>query len=243
MPTFTLTLAETIEATGGVVDFGSQPTTMVGGNIGLGVYPIFNESYRAGLTGKIIDHFYNREIGLETVDMFQLAMRRKMNEIMPYYNKLYESERISYDPLSTVDLRTINSGNATQESNSTADSTATSEANAKSRSVNSETPQTMLAGNGDYATSAADANSDSINDSIAKQINSDNATTASNNETLTKGYQGAASDIIMRYRDSLLNIDMNIIRDLEECFMGVWDNGDSFTHRETLSNYTLPYLN
>lgn len=42
-----------------------------------------------------------REIGLETLELFRYFMRMKMWEIMPYYNQLYKSELIEFDPLST----------------------------------------------------------------------------------------------------------------------------------------------
>lgn len=69
--------------------------------LALDSYPIWAEEYRSYLNNKIIDHFYFREIGQETPDRFNFFLRRKMNEIMPYYNKLYESELISFDPLAT----------------------------------------------------------------------------------------------------------------------------------------------
>lgn len=64
-------------------------------------YPIFDESYRPYLNRKIVDHFYFREIGQETPDRFNFFLRRTMNEIMPYYNQMYESELMKYDPLAT----------------------------------------------------------------------------------------------------------------------------------------------
>lgn len=69
--------------------------------LALDSYPIWAEEYREYLNSKIIDHFYFREIGQETPDRFNFFLRRKMNEIMPYYNKLYESELIEFDPLAT----------------------------------------------------------------------------------------------------------------------------------------------
>lgn len=64
-------------------------------------YPIFSESHRNVLNRKIIDHYYFREIGLETADRFSFFLKRKMNEIMPYYNEMYMSTLIAYDPLAT----------------------------------------------------------------------------------------------------------------------------------------------
>lgn len=62
-------------------------------------YPIFSNEYKEPLESKILSHFYTREIGCETYGLWHLRLRNKMNEIMPYYNKLYESELFEYEPL------------------------------------------------------------------------------------------------------------------------------------------------
>lgn len=66
-------------------------------------YPIFDEAYRAVLEKKILVHYYTREICEETVALWKLRLRAKMNEIMPYYNKLYESELMDFNPLYDAD--------------------------------------------------------------------------------------------------------------------------------------------
>lgn len=67
-------------------------------------FPIFDESYRSVLETKILRHYYTREIGLDTVGLWKLKLSTKLNEIMPYYNKLYKSELIEFNPLYDVDL-------------------------------------------------------------------------------------------------------------------------------------------
>ena len=67
-------------------------------------YPIFNENHRAELEHKILKHYYMREIGFETVGLFKLFLNERMAEIMPYYNKLYESETFEFDPFKNVDV-------------------------------------------------------------------------------------------------------------------------------------------
>ena len=62
-------------------------------------YPIFNETYRTVLQDKIIRHYYMREIGCETFGMWQLMLCDKLNEIMPYYNQLYNSQLLEIEPL------------------------------------------------------------------------------------------------------------------------------------------------
>ena len=67
-------------------------------------FPIFDESYRTVLETKILRHYYTREIGLETVGLWKLKLNTKLNEIMPYYNQLYKSELIKFNPLYDVEI-------------------------------------------------------------------------------------------------------------------------------------------
>lgn len=67
-------------------------------------YPIFDANYKSVLETKILKHYYGREIGAETFGRWQLWLDARMNEIMPYYNKLYESELLEFNPLHDVDL-------------------------------------------------------------------------------------------------------------------------------------------
>lgn len=69
-------------------------------------FPIFDESYRNVLETKILKHYYTREIGMETVGLWKLKLNTKLNEIMPLYNKLYESELLTFNPFYDVDLTT-----------------------------------------------------------------------------------------------------------------------------------------
>ena len=78
-------------------------------------FPIFDEEYREVLETKILRHYYTREIGSETYGLWKLRLETKLNEIMPYYNKLYESELLKYDPLRDVDMTTTNVGQKTGE--------------------------------------------------------------------------------------------------------------------------------
>lgn len=61
-------------------------------------YPIFDTAYKPVLETKILKHFYTREIGAETLGLFKLYLDSKMNEIMPYYNQLYNSQLLEFDP-------------------------------------------------------------------------------------------------------------------------------------------------
>lgn len=67
-------------------------------------YPIFDEKYRYVLNKKILTHFFTREICEETVGLWLLRMEERMEEIMPYYNKLYLSELEEIKPFFNVDI-------------------------------------------------------------------------------------------------------------------------------------------
>lgn len=69
--------------------------------IALNNYPIFDEGHRAILNNKIIRHYYFREICCDSPERFNFYLETKMDEIMPYYNQLYKSELLEYNPLAT----------------------------------------------------------------------------------------------------------------------------------------------
>ena len=72
-------------------------------------FPMFSEEYREDLCKKILRHYYTREICEETVGLWKLRLNSRMNEIMPYYNKLYNSELISIEPLINTRLSSTRS--------------------------------------------------------------------------------------------------------------------------------------
>jgi hypothetical protein len=66
-------------------------------------FAIFDEAYREKLVSKVLKHYYLREIGAETAGIWMLWMNTKFEEIMPYYNQLYESAKLKFEPFYDVD--------------------------------------------------------------------------------------------------------------------------------------------
>lgn len=99
--------------------------------------PFFDESYRSILCQKILKHYYLREICCETVGVWKLWMNERLETIMPYYNQLYESELIKFEPLNDVNLtrkhdRTVDgteerNGETSDTSNGTREVTGTND--------------------------------------------------------------------------------------------------------------------
>ena len=219
--------------------------------IGLDGYPIFDEQHRKILNDKIVMRYWTREIGVETDSLFRHHMRRTMNEIMPQFNQLYESTRIEFDPMSTIDIQSLVDSeslndivsNSTSNSETTANSNTenSSNTNAKSRAVASEMPQTQLAGNQDYATSATDSLSDSDSTGTASGSEQTQGTgTESGSQTAvgsgkvvssTTGRQAPGAALIQAYRDQIINVDVMVLDSLEPLFMQLWTNHDSYSER------------
>lgn len=199
-------------------------------DIGLGDYPIFDESYRETLNQKIIRRYWNREIGLETIDQFQWNMRRKMHEIMPYYNEMYKSQQIKFDPLSTINIETLGSGTNENTSDSKSTGNTSSETSADGLTVSSSYPQSQLDNNdtGNYADSGVETKQGGKQSNTADETRADKASGKSTASSSTKGYQGSPATLIMEYRRAILNIDLMIISDVNELFMSILNTDTEF---------------
>lgn len=55
--------------------------------------------YKKVLEQKIIRHYFFYEIGVDTPDKFRFYINQELAEIMPYYNQLYASTLIKFDPM------------------------------------------------------------------------------------------------------------------------------------------------
>lgn len=71
-----------------------------------GDWEIYDEEYRPILCKKILKHFYTREISAETAGLWKLWLNQRMVEIMPYYNQLYKSTLLEFNPLYDTDYKT-----------------------------------------------------------------------------------------------------------------------------------------
>jgi hypothetical protein len=228
MGTFTMPLHEVLDYT---TDIGLNEYELHAPLVAL--YP----DYRDKLNKKIIDHYLNCEIGMETIEMFRLAVRRRLNEQMPIINQMYASTLLDIKPLLTVDIANSQATDGTATASSTADSNSSS--TSKARAVSSEFPQTMLSDDGEYASDGQDT----ISNTTATANSGDNSTTSQNASVdgTTKGFQGSQAMLLMQYRQSFVNVDMMVIESLSDCFMSVWSNGDEFTTGGNYYGYGFGY--
>lgn len=173
------------------------------------------------LAKKIVDHYYMREIGFETPYLFQHYVKVTMNEIMEEKLPLIYSASINYDPLVNVDYtetfeRTIDNTVSGSDSQT---------ANSSGLTINSDTPQGQISKNqilqGKYASSTQAGES-------SQTTSGENEQTGNTEEGSTKhvkgnsGVSATAQKMIQQYRENIIAIDKDIIRDLNDLFMGLY---------------------
>lgn len=110
-------------------------------------FTFYDESKKADFCKKVLRHFYFREIGCETVALWKFMLNRTLNEELPYFNKLYESAELQFNPLHDYDLEIAShdEGSRNNTANSITDSTVTnnlkdtSSVNGKTTTKNDQT--------------------------------------------------------------------------------------------------------
>ena len=201
-------------------------------------FPIFDESYRSVLCSKILKHYYTREISAETVGLWQLWLNTRMGEIMPYYNKLYESALLEFDPFKDTNYSRKHDGTFNGDtrrngrSEIDVDNSVTSNGTSNSKNLFSDTPQGAITNieNESYLTNAT-----LIKDTDTNTTNTDGNSTTQNTETtgitntdnwietiVGKQSTVSYSKLLQEFRDTFLNIDVMIINDLSDLFMNLW---------------------
>lgn len=200
--------------------------------LGLDEYPIYDESKRRQLNDKFIRHYWMREIGCETVGHFCLWCSNTFNEIMPYYNKMYETELLNVENLlgikrhKVVDM--LRDFDESSSGNGSADTSTSS--TGKSTNKFSDTPQDELfvskVDAGDYLTNLTieDTADDTTVGTKSKSdgtIKRDETNKDTTNEFVTDPrYYQAFLDL----SEKVLNLDMQVINNVQVqgLFMQVW---------------------
>ena len=161
------------------------------------------------LARMIVNHYFMREIGLETPALFHLMAANRMAEIMEEYAPKIYSASIQFDPLVNVDFeetynRQINDSGIS---------------NSSGLNVNSDTPQGQINKaqilQGKYAsqTSASEGESNTSSQSLE---------TSSKRTKGNSGVSATAQALIKQYRDIIITINKDIIKDLNDLFMGLY---------------------
>lgn len=134
-------------------------------------FPMFDEKYRDVLCGKILKHYWTREIGAETVGLFKLWLDTKLNEIMPYYNQLYKSTLLEFNPLYDVDITTThkrtNDGTTDVQGQGVEDGEHTSNLNTENSENTKRTGQNTVDTSSDRTNNSTTTNKDERSDAYS----------------------------------------------------------------------------
>lgn len=165
------------------------------------------------LAKKIVDHYYMREIGQETIGLFKHYAKVTMQEIMEEYLPLIYSASIQYDPLINV--------NYTETFERTANVDSSGSSNSSGLGVSSDTPQGQISKQailtGSYASSTS-ANENEVTSSSGSETSEDYTKTIRGNS----GVSATSQKMVEQYRDNIRAIDREIIDKLEPLFMGLY---------------------
>lgn len=192
-------------------------------------YPIFDENYRETLNNKILNHYFDAEIGFETAPLFRHYLLAKLNEIMPLYNIMYEKQKDLLENIfGNVNLTETFQGENSNNSNVSNNSQSNSTGNSNMKNLFQDTPQgeldTTAIKNQKWATNL------SLNENNTSGNITDNSTSIGNsngtNNYIKKiiGNNGGKYNIelLKEIQNSIINIDIMIINELQDLFMGIY---------------------
>lgn len=176
---------------------------------------------------KVIDHYYFRQIGQETVGRFLHYFRAKMREIMPLYIQRYESVELFKsipDPLQSYDL-TETYTRETSSSGSTSSSGTSSEDTSNNRERRfSDTPMGSINNIETYMSEAEKENQSATNTG-SSSAETESSDTGMESYTLKRvgniGVQPLGQELEV-LRKSFINVDMEVIDELKDLFLKVY---------------------
>lgn len=177
------------------------------------------------LATKIVDHYYMREIGFETPALFKHYAKVTMQEIMERYLPKIYSNFLEYDPLSNVDFTETYTREI--EGETSGNSESQSQSNASGFNINNNTPQQRITkqnlNSGIYAsnTNQSDTNSQ-ISDNTETSGTSNTVERFTRHEEGDNGVIITNQRLVKEYREIIVAIDEEIIKELSSLFMGIY---------------------
>lgn len=185
-------------------------------------YDVWNKDR---LASKIVEHYYMREIGFETPELFIHYAKVYMQEIMESkFQKIY-TLFLEYDPLSSVDYVE----EYTREIEGNSESFGRSVSNSKSNGlgISNDTPQTRITtqnlATGAYASNVSQTEND-ITDNTQNNSTGNSKTIEKYTHSM-KGDNGVIVTneyLIREYRENIIAVDKEIIDELNTLFMGLY---------------------
>lgn len=180
------------------------------------------------LAKKIVNHYLMQEIGSETIGLFRHRAKVKMNELMEEKLPLIYSAAIQYDPLVNVDYTETFTRNIKSDGTNSGESNSESTSNSNGITLNSNTPQGRVSKDdilsGKYVTTTSGSESEANANSNTTTSGEAQNNTDENYEKRVKGNSGVsatAQKMVEQFRENIIAIDRDIIRECSNLFMGL----------------------
>lgn len=183
-------------------------------------YPLSNKVDKEKFETMILNHFILRRIGFETFTSFQIQLNVKLNEIMPLYNKMFESLD-GWNLFNDGEIVERNlTDNRTIENNTSSNNKLNNTSETISDLRYSDTPQNQIENlrDGSYVT---DANYNKNNDTSESIGESSAKTNTKDDNVLYETIKRSPSDKIAIYKEfqeNIKNIYSMIFKDLDCLF-------------------------
>lgn len=188
-------------------------------------FPFYDENKRVSFEQKFIRHFYMREIAHETFGLWKLALRDWLAVEMPYYNKLYETVELQYQPFDEVNYTKsgLNSNNGKITTNNIGDSKGTN--SNLTRNYFNDTPQDNVNSiETGYLTSAQKSDVSGNNSTHNENSGSSSSNASGTYSESIKGKVSTKSyaQMVEEYRSAIINVDRMVFNAMNELFMQIY---------------------
>lgn len=173
-------------------------------------YPIFKEEYRKTFEQNFLDYFLTDVIGLETVSLFKHRLMVKLRLMMPYYNKIFETQEMEQRILDNYDVKEVYNRQVVGDTTNTVITT--------NKNLYKDAPKTKI-----------DIDKFDVVTNLSKDEGNSSANGfSSNTEKWERTMQGnigvqTDADAIVKYWTSLRKVEQEIFDELECLFMGVYE--------------------
>lgn len=188
---------------------------------------------------KFLAHYFEWEIGVQTIAYFKMLLRNALTEQAPYFNKLYQATDSDFSPFDDVDITEVIHGAGTNEAKSTSNNAMHSHSDDSydgshdTEIKTSDTPQGRIedvkAGNymSNYENNVGTEENTRENTTDGTN-NTSNESNGKYDDNRTRNYKGtngnkSKSQLLVEYRNAIMNIDLMFIEKLQDLFMQIFD--------------------
>lgn len=187
-------------------------------------YPLDESVDKEEFETNILNHFIMRRIGFDTMTTFKIYLENKLNEIMPYYNKMFKfySQWDLFENGETVTTTVTETKEGSQESNSSAETSSENTINTTDDNRFADMPENTISNvqNGNFLSTYTYNKNDVMNDSSSnstgtQKVSSDDS--LSRNENIKRS-PGDKMSLYLQAQNEMNKLYTMLYKDLDSLF-------------------------